>query len=410
MDSGQRRPRRMRILSAALAGVFALMIAGCSAANGGGAPTSEAGPPGDPITIGYVCLCSFNTVGEQSTEGAFTAWVNWTNAHGGVNGHPIRLLTANDPGNPGVAQNQVKSLVDQGIVALVSNDPGNDAAWAPYIATTGIPVFTSSSASLVLSQTPNVFSTLVSVAYQPMQNVQAAKKAGASKLAVFYCAELATCKQTVPALESVGGPVGVQVVFSTSMLSSAPNYTAQCLAARDAGADALFIASISTAAALRVIGNCAQQGYNPRLVSSGAAFSKSFEGAPGTEGMIASEPTAAFFDDGVPEIRTMNAAFDQYVPGLRESADYSDTGAWQWTTGMLIAEALKSGAVGTTKPITARAVLDGLFTLHTTDLGGMTPPLTFVEGQPQQNKCWFYVAMQNGKLATPYGREPTCAP
>jgi branched-chain amino acid transport system substrate-binding protein len=193
------------------------------------------------------------------------------------------------------------------------------------------------------------------------------------------------------------------------MSSSAPDYTAQCLAAKSAGADGLFIAAISSAAALRVTRNCVQQSYTPHLIEPAGAFDQSFAGAPGTNGMIAPESTVPFFDTSNAGIQTMNAAFNQYAPGLTKASTYNDVPVWQWTSGLLIAAAAKAGDVGTTKPLTAAAMLAGIYALHSTNLGGMTPTLTFVKGKPNYNKCWFYAAIQNGKFATPYGLTPTCA-
>jgi branched-chain amino acid transport system substrate-binding protein len=392
------------------------VISACSSTNGQPAPSgsaTEAGgttATGTPFKIGYICLCSFSTVGKSTTLGAFTAWMNWTNAHGGINGHPVQLITRNDPGNPGVALSEVKQLVAQGIVALAENDADDGAAWASYIQSAGVPVFDTTSSTLTLAMSPDAFSPLVSLVYNPAQIVATAKKAGSSKMAILYCAELANCKQSVPAISAAAGKVGIKVPFSTSMLSTAPNFTAQCLAAKSADADSMFIAAISVQAELRVMANCVQQGYTPHLISASGDYGQSFAGAPGTNGMVAGESTIPFFDTSNPQIQTMTAAFNQYEPGLTTSPNYSDVPVWQWAAGTLIATAAKAGGVGTTKPLTAAALLNGIYTMHSTDLGGLTPTLTFVKGGPHFNKCWFYAALQNGKFATPYGLTPTCAP
>jgi branched-chain amino acid transport system substrate-binding protein len=402
--------------AAVVVAMLALAIAGCSSSSSssssqqsGGTSASGSTPTGAPFKIGYLCLCT--NIGASSVPeglGAFTAWVKWTNAHGGINGHPVQLVTGSEPGNPGVALSAAKKLASEGIVALAENDADDDAAWASYIQSTGIPVFNTTHGSLALAAIPNAFSPLTSLLYTPAEIAAAAKKAGASKLAVFYCAEFAACKQTTPAVKMAAQGAGVQVPFSTSVLSTAPNYTAQCLAAQGAGADGVYVAGLSETA-LRIAASCAQQGYKPHLVSAGGAFAQSFAGAPGTEGMIAAESAVPFFDTSNPVIQTMTAAFNQYVPGLVSSPTYNDAAVWQWITGMLIAAAAKAGDVGTAKPLSAAAMLAGVYALHSTNLDGMTPTLTFVKGQPHYNKCWFYAAIQNGKFSMPYGLTPTCA-
>jgi branched-chain amino acid transport system substrate-binding protein len=419
-STANRRSGRWREYAAVVVAVLGLAIAGCSSSSSssgaqasGSAPASSAPASstltGAPLKIGYLCLCS--NVGASSEPvglGAFTAWVKWTNAHGGVNGHPVQLITGIEPGNPGVALSQAKKLVSQGVAALVENDADDDAAWASYIQTTGIPVFTADSGSLAMASISDAFSVVPTLIYDPAYVAAAAKKAGSNKLAVFYCAEFAGCKQTTSAIKAAAQGIGVQVPFSSSVLSSAPNYTAQCLAAQGASADSLYVAGLSETA-LRVAASCAQQGYKPHLVSAGGAFQASFAGAPGTNGMIAAEPTVPFFDTSNPTIQTMTSAFNQYEPGTTTSPTYSDTAVWQWATGTLIAQAAKAGGVGTTKPLSAANMLAGVYALHSTNLDGLTPTLTFVKGQPHYNKCWFYAGIQNGKFGTPYGLTPTCA-
>jgi branched-chain amino acid transport system substrate-binding protein len=423
MRRGLRPRRTWRAGAAVAAAALALTIAGCassgsssstsagkSAAASGGTPVAGGTPSGAPLKIGYLCLCAgAGAASAPESMGAFTAWVKWTNAHGGVNGHPIQLITAIDPGNPGVALSQAKKLVSEGIIALAESDADDSAAWASYIGSTGIPVFNAVSAtSLTLASLPNSFSPLTSLIYTPADIAAAAKKVGSAKLAVFYCAEFAGCKQTTPAVKAAAQGIGLQVPFTSSVLSAAPNYTAQCLSAQGAGADSVYVASVSQTA-LRVVASCAQQGYKPHLISAGGAFQASFAGAAGTEGMIAVEPTVPFFDTSNPVIATMTTALSQYDQGTTTSAGYSDVVVWQWATGLLIAQAAKAGGVGTESPLTAAALLAGVYTLHSTNLEGLTPTLTFVKGQPHYNKCWFYAVIKNGKFATPYGLTPTCA-
>jgi branched-chain amino acid transport system substrate-binding protein len=402
------------VCAAVFGGVLALVAAACSSSSPSGAQGSSTQSAGStaaaaPVKIGYLCLCGgLGAADEQISIPAFTAWVKWTNSRGGINGHPVQLVTRNDPGNPGVALSEARQLVSEGVVALVERDSDDDAAWASYIQSTGVPVFNTTSGSSALAMSPDAFSTLVSVRYQPAEIAAAARKAGSTRLAVLYCAELAGCKQLVPVLTAAAQRVGVSVPFDSSVLSSAPNYTAQCLAARGAGADSLFVGG-DAPTALRVMASCAQQGYNPHLVSTGGTFSKSFAQAPGTNGMIAAESTAPFFDTGDPAIAVMTAAFGRFAPGLTTSPNYSDVAVTQWATGLLIAAAAEASGVGTTRPLSAAALLDGVYALHSTNLGGLTPTLTFVKGQPHVNRCWFYATLRNGTFGTPFGLTPACA-
>ena len=95
------------------------------------APAQQA--TGTPFKIGVMCLCAQLGQPAELTTNTLDAWVDWQNAHDGINGHPIQLIVKQDPGNPGVALNEVQNLVSQHIVALIDGDSEDDAAWFAYI-------------------------------------------------------------------------------------------------------------------------------------------------------------------------------------------------------------------------------------------------------------------------------------
>ena len=49
----------------------------------------------------------------------------------------------------------------------------------------------------------------------------------------------------MPLIKTAGQSVGVPVVYSASIAATAPNYTAQCVAAKQAGVSAIFIGVLS---------------------------------------------------------------------------------------------------------------------------------------------------------------------
>ena len=91
---------------------------------------------------------------------------------------------------------------------------------------------------------------------------------------MLYCTEYSQCSEAVPFYESVGKKFGVDIVYNAAVSGSAPNYLAECLAAKAAGAASLFVASTSDTA-VRVIASCRAAGVYPspprrgRLVPEG---------------------------------------------------------------------------------------------------------------------------------------------
>jgi len=77
-----------------------------------------------------------------------------------------------------------------------------------------------------------------------------------------------------------------------------------------------------------------------------------------------------------------------------------------WAAGQLLAKAVAShlGAQPTSQDI-----LDGLWTVHSETLGGLTPPVTFVKGQPAPPiSCYFLIELKNGRWSAPSGDTYAC--
>ena len=318
------------------------------------------------------------------------------------------MVVQREPDNPGIALTDVQNLVHQGIVALVSDDTQDEASWVSYVTKAGIPTYEGTSGTINLGTSPVGFGTQLALIVQPGAIVAAAAKAGSKEMAVFYCGEIPECAQAVPSLAGAGKAIGVNVAFSTSILGSAPNYTAQCLTGKAHNATSLEVADASQII-IRVAASCAQQGYTPHEVTEGLNIERAFAGAPGMDGLISIEPTMPFFDTSFPGIKIMTAAFNKYDPGLTKMSGYGDLTTNQWTTGLLIAAGAKAGGVGSTNPITPAALLQGMYTLHSTTLGGMVPKMTFVKGKAQVNNCWFWASLKNNKFTMPYGTTIACA-
>ncbi len=396
---------------------------GAASSGGGGATPSGTGngptgawyneaakqASGTPFKLGYIYEPGLLQASPNLTVNALRSWIDWQNAHNGINGHPIQLTVKQDPGNPGVARTEVQSLVSDHVTALIDGDGADDAGWASYIVTQPqVSLYINGFDSEAMASSTHQFSTTVSQYYLPDEIMLAAKKVGGHKMAVLYCAETPACSQTVAPLKTVGNSLGIPVVFDASILSSAPNYTAQCLAARAAGADVMFIAD-GPAPTLAAASSCAQQGYTPHQVSDEAAYGQQMAGQPGWNGFLGTQDNIPFYTTSTPGSKTMHDAMMQYEPSVLTDRQYSVGEVLEWTTGLLIAAGAEQGGVGTTNPMTGQALTAGVYALHSTNLGGMTPTLTFVQGQPQENHCWFWAGIQSGKFNLPFGETTTCA-
>ena len=50
---------------------------------------------------------------DSGQRSAMVAWQKWTNAHGGINGHKVKVIEIDDKGDPATSLSAVKTLVEQ---------------------------------------------------------------------------------------------------------------------------------------------------------------------------------------------------------------------------------------------------------------------------------------------------------
>jgi branched-chain amino acid transport system substrate-binding protein len=365
---------------------------------------------GSPISIGVICSCT----GPQASSFAVSdaaplAWQAAVNAAGGIAGHPVKVIEKDDDSNPGTSLSLAEQLITQDHVVAVIDNTNVDAGWSTYAAQHHVPVLGVSFPSPAMATTTNYFPVGLTEGYLDDEIVLGAKKAGAKKLAMFYCAEQAVCAEEVSPLEAVGKQLGLPVVYDAAISASAPNYTAQCLVAKQSGAQALFIAD-AVSVNLSVASSCAEQGYKPIEVSDDGAVALSYKSAPTMQNMIAGEPDVPFFVHDTPATKAMWSAMRRYQPAALASPNFNEEVTQAWVACELLEAAVKAAGVTSRSPVTAAVVMKGLGDLHGDTLGGMAPPLTFPKGKVHTVSCWFWMRVQHHQFTTPYGLRTTCAP
>jgi branched-chain amino acid transport system substrate-binding protein len=177
-----------------------------------------------------------------------------------------------------------------------------------------------------------------------------------------------------------------------------PNYTANCVAAEQAGVQMLQINGVPVAPVVR---DCYQQGYKPAygLVNPDPTYLK----LPGINGSIGNLPSfPAFVTDKA--TATFHAAFKKYDPSLSPTVLSSQT----WTAGLLFAQA----AAGIGAHPTRAQLLAGLYKIKDQTFGGLTPPVSYgPAGSPNpQIPCYYIFTVKNGKYVAPTGLRTQCAP
>jgi branched-chain amino acid transport system substrate-binding protein len=404
--------RRTALLRAsALSVAVAALAAACSSTNSSSnsSSTSQSVSTSSPAVASSGSDLVIGTIGNFSGPGGeashlagLQAWVDSVNASGGIKGRQIKLIAEDDQGDATKSQADIRQLVQvDHVLAIVSPEAGGtESGWASYVEQQHIAVVGGESDTPVWFTNPSFFPSGATVLTSLEMQAYAVKAAGKTSFGAVYCAESAACKQTVPALQGYAKTFGLDMSTSAAIAVAAPSYTAQCLAARQAGAQALII-DASYAAGSRFAPACAQQGYSPVYVIPSGAFDSRYLQVSQVNGAYVPTTNALWFA-GTSAVDQFKQAMAKYESGTSPGPNPMSG----WTGGVLF------GAAAANLPAnpTSADVFTTLYSLPKNDtLNGLSPPLNFHSGAPaSQVTCFFLGQIENGQLTAAKGTAPVC--
>jgi branched-chain amino acid transport system substrate-binding protein len=386
-----------------------------AAAGGAGSSSSSsssaAPAAGAPIKVGMMCTCSgAGGFGASILPGkqVYQAWVNTVNASGGINGHSVQLIALDDAGNPGTASSNLQTLLSDHVVAIADLSVA-DVAWASTAASANIPVVGIETANGPFGTNPDFYPEGQTNDSAIQAVFSTAKAAAAPSLANVYCAESPVCAQSVAPFKTAGTAAGIPVVYNAEVSATAPNYTAQCLAAQQAHAGSVFIGD-SSVVITRIASDCTKQGYNPVWLTEGLGYGLNEASTPGLKDKLWTEfPSTPFWSTSA-VVQAANAAIDKYFPGVRENKNlYNQSNFMSWASGQMLEDALKNAGLTPSATPTAAMVTQGLNAFKGDNLDGLTVPLTFTAGKPHTVDCWIITRTQNGTPSLVNNGQVTCA-
>jgi len=331
------------------------------------------------------------------------AWADWTNTHGGISGHPVKLIVNNDAGNPTTAVAQVKQLIQSDHVLGVVDASGAEEAFAPILAAAKVPVIGGLDTDAVYWTDGDFFSEGTSPQADNLGAVALAKKQGITDLAFFYCSEVPACLQAGQLDFDAGKSIGVKAGYTAGVSSSAPNYIAPCLAAKQHNVDGLLVSAASSVM-VSIAQACNQEGLNVPNVTGDEVLNESLVGS--ATNTIAALPAFPWFEDSTPAEQAFHQALQKYYPSVLKSSNYGTSEATAWTTGQLFAAA----AANLGNNPTAAGLRAGLYSLHGDTLGGLAGPITYTQGKNPNAKltCYFGAEVVNKKLEALNGGKAIC--
>ena len=223
---------------------------------------------------------------------------------------------------------------------------------------------------------------------------------GKTKFGSLICVEATICDETDRVVaESVKGS-GLQQVYRGRASLAQPDFTAECLSARNAGAQIMFI-TLDHNSVRRVAASCARQDYRPIYSVVFQVADESYKEIPEFDGMTSASPIAPYFRSGTPATDEFQNALKIDGAGLdRSGAVFSG-----WVAGKLFEKAGTKMAAPTTG-----ALLDALWSVKDETLDGLVPPLTFVRDKPPKPYvCWFNMVLTKKVWLSPDGFKLNCS-
>lgn len=295
----------------------------------------------------------------SSTSAAPTAlrvWAQWVNAHGGIAGHPVEVFTADDGADPARSRSLIQDMVEnRHVIALVGNmTPETSDAGVSYLEQKHIPVIGGDLATGQWTSSP-VFLPMGTTWLPLIESaLKSAHDAGATKVAVLYCVESSACEAADQHVNDTASRYGEQVVYTSRVTVTQPDYTAQCLGMQQNGAQAIWL-SVDASSQQRIANSCGRQKYHPVYLLPNVASTTEEARTPALDGTIAPAPVFPWMvPGGNPEIDAYQQAMLEYAPGVEGSGST----AIEWVSG----ELFRRAAAGVRDVATSDAILNGPFT------------------------------------------------
>jgi branched-chain amino acid transport system substrate-binding protein len=374
----------------------------------GSTSVGATGTTGAPIKVGLICSCSGPFGGAVVPgEDVYKAWVNTVNGSGGIDGHPIQLLAKDDATNPGTSATIAQGFLSQHVDAIV--DLSNvGQTWASAAQAANVPVVGANLNELPFFMNPDFYAEGQTTDSATLAYVLTVKAAGVPAFADFYCSETPDCAQFLQAIKTNAQQQGVPLSYSAEIAGTAPNYTAQCVAAQQKNLKGLLVEDGATII-VRVAADCDRQGWDPAYFVGGGSYSTLFTTAPGIKTNLWSYYPDLPFWVNTPAVQAMNTAVDKYYPGLRNNANlWNEEAVYSWPAALLLEDAVKAGGLTAGATPSPAEIVKGLEALRGDTLDGWSPPLTFAAGKPHPVDCWFLARVQNGTPSLENNGKVTC--
>ncbi|RVU23028.1 ABC transporter substrate-binding protein [Streptomyces antnestii] len=375
---------------------------GGSASGGGGKPGAKGG--GGPIVIGSVGTTS-GPGGVAFAQGprALQAWAATVNAGGGINGRKVQVIVMDDGGDASKGRSQMQELVEQRkAVAIVASFTTTQTmnAWRSYVEQKKVPVIGGDCSTTAWNESPMLFSECPGTNSVLDGLAQVGAKYGkGKKLGALICTDSDACTHVYERFFGSGNAAkryGLDPVYSAKISVTQPDFTAECIQARNAGVQLMLVAGDPNTVS-RVASSCSRQNFSPQFLQPGATVDGATASKPGLKNVLAVTPVFPFKGSSAPGSAPFTSAWSRYGDGKAPGP----AAAQGWASAKVFEKAARGAG-----EITRAGLIKELTTFRGQTFDGLTVPLTYVAGQGSKDtRCAFamrgagggWMAMSGGK-------------
>jgi branched-chain amino acid transport system substrate-binding protein len=401
-------PCRQR--AGALIGIAALAAALAAPSASAANKASTPGVSAHAITIGLIT----SLTGVASSEyndvvPAAMARIDLQNAHGGVDGRKIKLITEDDQSTPDDNAAAAQALVSKGVFGVIDESPFVFGG-TKVLQQAGVPVTGSGTTGPEWGEQPNtnMFSTAPVDPHYPANTaiVKFFKRLGAAKIASFGFGISPSATASAKGVAAAAGHIGLTSCYLvTSVPFGAVSFTDFALAMKHKGCTALYTtldtqANLALVQAAKRVGVAVKvavsaDGYGQTLLDTAAAN----DAGQGTYFQTVGVPV----EDHTKGTKAFQGALAKYAhfTGVPNVGQYEG-----WTGAALMIKGLEMAGKDPTRP----AFIAKLRKVTRYTAGGVIPSVNLTSfGKDPRNECVYFVKLSGSHFVpVPTNGRPVC--
>jgi branched-chain amino acid transport system substrate-binding protein len=383
--------------------VAIVVLGACTGAAPQAPAATEAAKPKEPVKVGAIFDLTGATadVGTPYSEGV-KGYVAWLNSKGGVEGHPIDLVSADYAYKVDQAEALYSQFVGEGVVAFMGWGTGDTEALRPKIAEDKIPFMSASYSAALTKMDEAPYNFLIGTTYSDQAIIAlrwaaddwAAKgNSGKPKVAVIHH-DSPFGQSPLEDAKAFAAANGIGFT-SLPMPRGATDYVAELAQIQQFGANYVIVHTVSSPAAV-LLRNAADQGYKDKMqfillnwCADEILVNLAGAAAEGVLGAIPfTPPTSPVPGHKDPDEWLKSQGSSLEAKGLHYSQG--------WWTMAVMTEGIRR-TIQQGKPVTGENIRGGLESIQNFDTGGVTAPISFSPTSHKGNNALRMFKVENGK-------------